>query len=77
MVLEDGVEEEFVASGGPSSRIRVSASTPMRVLPEREPVRPGRLVHPVAVPTSAAAVPYEYDRMSTRQMTATRTGAPP
>jgi hypothetical protein len=75
--MEDGVEEEVVASGGPSSRIRVSASTPMRLVPERDPVRPGRLVHPAAVPTSAAAVPSEYDRMDTRQMTATRTGALP
>jgi hypothetical protein len=36
MVLEDGVEEEIVASGGPSSRIRVPASVPMRLVSERE-----------------------------------------
>jgi hypothetical protein len=77
MVLEDGVEEEIVVSGGPSSRIRVSASTPMRLVSEREPAWPGRPVHPAAVPTSATAVPYEYNRMDTRQMTATRTGAGP
>jgi hypothetical protein len=71
------VEEEIVASGGPSSRIRVSTSKPMRLVSEREPARPGRLVHPAAVPTSAAAFPSKYDRMDTRQMTATRTGAGP
>jgi hypothetical protein len=71
------VEEEIVVSGGPSSRIRVPASAPMRVVSEREPARSGRLVHPAAASTSAAAVPSEYDRMDTRQMTATRTGAGP
>jgi hypothetical protein len=75
MVLEDGVEEEIVASGGPSSRIRVPASAPLRLVSEREPARSGRPVHPAAAPTSAAAVPSEYDRMDTRSMTATRTGA--
>jgi hypothetical protein len=63
MVLDDGVEEEIVACGVPLSRIRVSASTPMRLVPETEPVRPGRLVHPAAVPTSETAVPSESDRM--------------
>jgi hypothetical protein len=77
MLLEDGVEEEIVASGGPSSRIRLPASAPMRLVSEREPARSGRPVHPAAAPTSAAAVPSEYDRMDTRQMTATRTGAGP
>jgi hypothetical protein len=83
MVIDDGVEEEIVASGGPLSRIRVSASTPIQIVPERRPVqrrpvRPVRLVHQAAVPISAAAVPSEYDRMEeTRQMAATRTGANP
>jgi hypothetical protein len=49
----------------------------MRPVSEREPARPGRPVHPAAVNTSATAVPSEYDRMDTRQMTATRTGAGP
>jgi hypothetical protein len=71
------VEEEIVASGGPSSLIRVSASTPMRLVSEREPARPGRLAHPAAVPTSAATVLSEYDRMDTRQMAATRPGPGP
>jgi hypothetical protein len=77
MVLEDGVEEEIVASGGPSSRIRVPTSAPMWLISEREPARSGRPVHPAAAPTSAAAVPSEYDRMDTRAMTAARTGAGP
>jgi hypothetical protein len=75
MVLEDGVEEEIVASGGPSSRIRVPASAPMRLVSEREPARSSRPVHPAAAPSGAAAVRSEYDRMDTRQITATRTGA--
>jgi hypothetical protein len=74
----DGVEEEVVASDRPSSRIRVSASTPMRLVPERGPVRPGRLVHPATVPASAAAVQSEYDRMErTKQMAATWNGTNP
>jgi hypothetical protein len=77
MVLEDGVEEEILASGGPSSRIRVPASAPMRLVSEREPARSSRLVHPAAAPSNAAAFPSEYDRMDTRQIAATRTGAGP
>jgi hypothetical protein len=77
MVLEDGVEEEIVASGGPSSRIRVPASAPMRLVSERELACSSRPVHPTAAPSSAAAVSSEYDRMDTRQMTATRIGAGP
>jgi hypothetical protein len=77
MVLEAGVEEEIVASGGPSSRIRVPASAPMPLVSERDPASPGRTVHPAAAPTSAAAVPSEYDRMDTRQMTVKGTGAGP
>jgi hypothetical protein len=50
----------------------------MRLVPERGPVRPGSLVHPAAVTTSAAAVPSDYNRMyRTRQMAATRNGANP
>jgi hypothetical protein len=77
LVLEDGVEGEIVASGGPSSRIRVPASAPMRLVSEREPARLSRPVHPATAPSSAAAVSSEYDRMDTRQMTATRIGAGP
>jgi hypothetical protein len=49
----------------------------MRLVSEREPARSGRPVLPAAAPTRAAAVPSEYDRMVTRQMTATRIGAGP
>jgi hypothetical protein len=50
----------------------------MRLVPERKPVCPGRLVHPAAFPTRAAAIPSEYDGMEdTRQMAATRTGTGP
>jgi hypothetical protein len=49
----------------------------MSLVSEREPARSGRPVHPAAATSSAAAVPSEYDRMDTRQMTATRTGAGP
>jgi hypothetical protein len=57
IVLEDGVEEKVVDSGGPSSRLRVSASTPMRLVSERDPARSGLPVHPATAPTSAAAIP--------------------
>ena len=71
MVLDDGVEEEIVASGGPSSRVRVPRSEPIRLVSEREPAAP----HPAAVTSDVAANPSEYDRVArTRPLTAARTG---
>mgnify|MGYP003487330500 FL=1 len=69
--IDDDVEEEILASGGPAPQVRASASTPMRLISAREPASSDRPVHPAAVPTVAAANPSEYDRMERARRAAT------